>query len=323
MKFIDYLFNKISLYPEQGYALFYYEKGEMFERCNGKLNGSNSDDISFSSNFRLASVSKQFIAFGIVKLINDGKLTYTSSILSIFPELPSYFKDITIKHVLNHTSGIYDYENMDHDDNIQIHDNDIITFLKETKETYFTPGTKYQYSNTGYILLGLVISKVSNRDLAEYIETEIFQKANMNYSKVNYEGFTEISNRAYGHILLDNKMVMKDQYWCSATIGDGGLYSSINDLKKWCKYLYFTKEFIDMKVPNLTGNYDEYGLGIRIVKIKDKELYYHSGSTIGTNTLLLFSADFDLCLLFLTNLNGFSTTKIKELLVEYLENEER
>ena len=66
-----------------------------------------------------------------------------------------------------------------------------------------------------------------------------------------------------------------------------------------------------------------YITSIRIVKIKDKELYYHSGSTIGTNTLLLFSADFDLCLLFLTNLNGFSTTKIKELLVEYLENEER
>ena len=77
-----------------------------------------------------------------------------------------------------------------------------------------------------------------------------------------------------------------------------------------------------MKIPNLVGNYDEYGLGIRIVKVNNNEFYFHSGSTIGTNTLLLFSVDLDLCFLFLTNINGFNTTRIKDLLVEFLMNEE-
>ena len=322
MKFIDYLFKNIQFNPNQGYAMFYYHKGEVFNKCLGKLKDKDSEEITLDSNFRLASVSKQFIAFAIVKLVNEGKLAYQQNIKSIFTDLPDYFENITVKHLLNHTSGIFDYENVEHDENIQISDGDILTFLRNTSETYFTPGSKYQYSNTGYILLGLIISQISKRELNEYIETEIFKPSKMYNSKVNLEGITNISNRAYGHIMEKDCYIVKDQYWCSATIGDGGLYSSINDLKCWCKYLNSSKEFQEMKIPNLVGNYDEYGLGIRIVKVNNNEFYFHSGSTIGTNTLLLFSVDLDLCFLFLTNINGFNTTRIKELLVEFLMNEE-
>ena len=320
MKFIDYLYNKNLFHAKQGYALFYYQDGECFEKCVGKLSDENSDNITFNSNFRLASVTKQFIAFVIVKLIDDGMLSYNTSVLEVYPELPAYFKDITIKHLLNHTSGIYDYEDMDHTDK-QISDEDILVFLKSTDKTYFIPGEKYQYSNTAYILLGLIISKVSKRALDEYIETEIFEKAGMFNSKVNYEGKTKVSNRAYGHIIVNNELVVKDQYWCSATIGDGGLYSSIDDLKKWLKYLVNSNEYKSMKIPNLAGNYNEYGLGLRIINVLGNEIIYHSGSTIGTKTLLLFSQDLDLCLIFLTNFNDFNGTTLKELLVEYLEKE--
>lgn len=320
MKFINYLYEKVNFHKNQGYALFYYHNGECFEKCVGKLSDENSDYITYESNFRLASVTKQFIAFGIVKLINDGMLSYNTSIIDIYPELPAYFKDITIKHLLNHTSGIYDYEDMDHTDK-QICDEDILVFLKSTNKTYFVPGEKYQYSNTAYILLGLIISKVSNRALDEFIETEIFEKAGMFNSKVNYEGKTKVSNRAYGHIMVNDELVVKDQYWCSATIGDGGLYSSINDLKKWLKYLVNSNEYKSMKIPNLAGNYNEYGLGLRIINVLGNEIIYHSGSTIGTKTLLLFSQDLDLCLIFLTNFNDFNGTTLKELLVEYFEKE--
>lgn len=320
MKFINYLYEKVNFHKNQGYALFYYHNGECFEKCVGKLSDENSDNITYESNFRLASVTKQFIAFGIVKLINDGMLSYNTSIIDIYPELPAYFKDITITHLLNHTSGIYDYEDMEHTDK-QICDEDILVFLKSTDKTYFIPGEKYQYSNTAYILLGLIISKVSKRSLDEYIETEIFEKAGMFNSKVNYEGKTKVSNRAYGHIMVNDELVVKDQYWCSATIGDGGLYSSINDLKKWLKYLVNSNEYKSMKIPNLAGNYNEYGLGLRIINVLGNEIIYHSGSTIGTKTLLLCSQDLDLCLIFLTNFNDFNGTTLKELLVEYLEKE--
>ena len=322
MSVIEQLKQGLIKHPNQGYALYLYNNGLVYKDVNGKVEDENSDDITFDSCFRLASVSKQFIAFAIVKLVNDNLLSYETTVKELYPQLPEFFNNITIKNLLQHTSGIYDYENMEHDENVQISDEDVLTFLKNTKTTYFEPGSKYQYSNTGYILLGLIISKVTNRELNEYIETEIFKPAKMDNSKVNLEGITKISNRAYGHIIDNDNYIVKDQYWCSATIGDGGLYSSINDLKRWCKYLNNSVEFKDMKVPNIVGNYDEYGLGIRIVKVNDKEFYFHSGSTIGTNTLLLFSVDLDLCFLFLTNINGFSTTKIKELFVEYLLSED-
>lgn len=318
----DLLLKDMIIHEQQGYALYCYHDGHIIEECKGKLKEEDSKNINFDSNFRLASVSKQFIAFGVVNLINEKRLTLDTCILDVFCDLPNYFKDITIKHLLNHTSGIYDYEDMDHDENIQIVDNDIINFLKTTGITYFTPGSTYRYSNTGYILLGLIISKITGRELNEYIETEIFKKANMLSSKVNIEGKTMIKNRAYGHIIKEDKLIVKDQYWCSATIGDGGLYSSINDLKKWVKYLIKTENFKLMKQPNYINNndYNEYGLGIRIVDVNGKELIYHTGSTIGTNTLLLFSLDLNLCVLFLTNINNNSTTKIKEHLVEYFIN---
>ena len=318
----DLLLKDMIIHEQQGYALYCYHDGNIIEECKGKLKEEDSKNIEFDSNFRLASVSKQFIAFGAVNLVIEKKLTFNTCILDIFNDLPNYFKEITIKHLLNHTSGIYDYEDMDHDENVQIVDHDIIDFLKTTSTTYFVPGSTYRYSNTGYILLGLIISKVTGRELNEYIETEIFKNANMLSSKVNIEGKTMIRNRAYGHIINDDKLVVKDQYWCSATIGDGGLYSSINDLKKWIKYLITTDNFKLMKQPNYLNenDYNEYGLGIRIVDVNEKELIYHTGSTIGTNTLLLFSIDLNLCVLFLTNINDNSTTKIKEHLVEYFKN---
>lgn len=321
MDFIKTLYEKVNFHPLQGYALFYYHNGKTYSKCQGKLESKSSSDITFNSNFRLASVTKQFIAFSIVKLINDGMLSYDTCILDIYNDLPCYFKDITIKHLLTHTSGILDYEDMEHTD-AQIKDEDIIDFLKNTDRTFFTPGECYKYSNTAYILLGLIISKVSSRALDEFIETEIFKKAGMINSKVNYEGKTNVLERAYGHLLENDQILVKDQYWCSATIGDGGLYSSINDLKKWLRFLVESDEYKSMKIPNIAGNYNEYGLGIRIIDVLGSEIIYHSGSTIGTKTLILFSEDLDLCLIFLTNFNDFNGTTLKEVLVEYLLNKE-
>ncbi len=321
MKFIDYLYKNVDFNEKQGYALFYYHNGKIFEKCNGKLSDEESDDITFDSNFRLASVSKQFIAFAIVKLINEGLISYDTNILEIYSDFPKYFENITIKHLLTHTSGIYDYENMEHTEE-QISDQDVLEFLKTTTTTYFNVGEKYQYSNTAYILLGQIVRQVSKRELDDFIEEEVFHKAFMFDSKVNYEGKTIVNNRAYGHVLVNNELIVKDQYWCSATIGDGGLYSSINDLKKWIKYLMKSNEYNAMSVPNITPNYSEYGLGIRIVNLDGKKIIYHSGSTIGTKTLLLFSKDLDLCLIFLSNFNDANGTLLKEKLIEYLQNKE-
>lgn len=321
MRVFEELTKNIIIHPEQGYAFYYYHNGEEVKKENGKEGLEKSNDINFNSNFRLASVTKQFIAFGIVRLINHGLISYETTIKELYPELPDYFNKIMIKNLLNHTSGIYNYEDIPHEnDDPQIQDEDIIPFLKTTAGTYFEPGTKYRYSNTAYVLLGLIITKISRVSLGEFYKI-IFKEARMSNSIVNYEGITNISNRAYGHLLNeDGQLYVKDQYWTSATIGDGGIYSSINDLKRWCLFLSQTKEFKDMKIPNYVGEneYNEYGLGIRIIKVNDREIFYHCGDTIGTNTLLLWSKELDLCLIFLTNLGNIDTSIMKDNLISIL-----
>lgn len=308
----------------QGYAFYFKHNDVEIKELNGVLGELGSENITFDSKFRLASVTKHFIGCGIISLIKDGKLSLETKCIDIYPNLPNYFKNITIKHLLNHTSGIYDYEDMPHDTyGKQIQDEDIITFLESTNCTYFEVGTQYKYSNTAYILLGLIIQKVSNINLGIYMKQHVFDVAGLNDTLVNYEPTTKMEHRALGHIIEDGQMVVRDQYWCSATIGDGGIYSTVNDLNKWIDYLESDNLFTDMLlVPNIlpNGTNSEYGLGMRIIECNGHQIYYHCGDTIGTNTLILYSPYYNLRCVFLTNLNGIDTAYIKNNIIEYLKN---
>lgn len=300
----------------QGYAFYYKDQNMEIKEVNGILKDNETQMISFDSHFRLASVTKQFVARGIIELCDIYDIELEDSPQKFFPELPNYFQNVTIKQLLNHTSGIYDYEDMPHNEN-QIHDKDILTFLKTTNNTYFPSGTMYRYSNTGYILLSLIIEKVSNMSIDVFLQKNVFSKAHLTDTLVNYEGKTYINNRAYGHILLNDKLIVKDQYWCSATIGDGGIYSTVNDLNKWIDFLLKDKNklmFETNYLPN--GINTEYGLGMRIIECNNQVIYYHCGDTIGTNTLILFNEN--MRLIFLTNLHDIDTSIIKDDLLNYL-----
>ncbi len=321
MKLIDKLLTGAVIKENQGYAFYYQDNDNLIKKVNGKKEINNNDDINYDTKFRLASVSKQFIGVGIIHLVEENKLSFNTSVLDIYNDLPNYFKNIKIINLLNHSSGIYDYEDMEHDET-QIHDEDIITFLKTTSSTYFEVGTKYRYSNTAYILLGLIIEKISGIKLDQYLKKNVFDKASLNDTLVNYEGITNISNRAYGHIIIDDKLVTKDQYWCSATIGDGGIYSTLNDLNKWIDYLlnnleYYSNNLLSSSIiTNINNTY--YGMGVRTIILNDKKIYYHCGDTIGTNTLVLFSKDYNLRCIFLTNLGSIDTSIIKDNIIKLL-----
>lgn len=310
------LLKNVIKCKNQGYAFYYKDQDLEIKEVNGILKNDEFEQITFDSHFRLASVSKQFIARGIIELYINSKLTFDDSPKKFFSDLPDYFNNITVKQLLNHTSGIFDYEDMPHDDT-QIHDEDILSFLKTTDKTYFEPGTMYKYSNTGYILLGLIIEKVSKTKIDIYLNDNVFSKANLHDTLVNYEGITNIKNRAYGHILIGNELIVKDQYWCSATIGDGGIYSTINDINKWIDFLLNddNKMMFDTNyLPN--GINTEYGLGMRIIEFNNETIYYHCGDTIGTNTLILFNNN--IRLIFFTNLSDIDTSIIKDNLLSYL-----
>ena len=174
------IMNQVIINKEQGYALYFKYNDILIEKTNGLEREDDRFHITFNTCFRLASVSKQFIAYAILLLIEEQLLSFSTPITEIFDDLPQYFKKITIQQLLNHTSGIYDYEKMPHQENDeQIKDKQVLEFLKTTTHTYFKPGTKYQYSNTGYILLGQIIEQISKTKIDEYLKEKIFTKAKL------------------------------------------------------------------------------------------------------------------------------------------------
>lgn len=317
------LLENIVIDNEQGYAFYYEDERGKVEAYQGYQSDTSSNMINSDTNFRLASVSKQFIGLAIYELIKSGKLSYDTCVNDII-NLGKYAKDITIKNLLTHTSGILDYEDMDHTEE-QIHDIDVVKYLQRQDHVKFSPNSEYSYSNSAFVLLGLIIEKVSKRKINEYIESEIFAHIGMNDSKVNIQGVTDIKNRAYGHQYVNGELVVKDQYWCSATIGDGGLYSSVTDLKKWLDYLMSLyknnqAKYADYFKANILNNGEnsEYGFGIRHIVRKGIDIIYHCGSTIGTNTIIGFIPSENKKFIFLTNFDGIDTSKFIDNLVKII-----
>lgn len=293
-----------------GYALYYKDPNnfdEVLEEYSGFSDITDFTPVKDTACFRLASVSKQFIAYGICKLVHDGLLSLDDKLFDIFTGMPEYTKNITVKNLLNHTSGIHDYdEEMEHGEE-QVHDEDVLEWVKKnTSDTYFEIGSKYQYSNTAYILLGLIIKEKSKMSIGEYMDKNVFKPLEMFDTKVNYEPITEFNHRSYGTNYVNGKLVKQDQYWCSATIGDGGIYSNIIDLKKWVKHIQELENmeypFNLMVKPNIIGDTNtEYGFGLRIKEFNGHKIIYHNGFTIGTHTSLGFIKDLDVEFIFLIN----------------------
>jgi CubicO group peptidase (beta-lactamase class C family) len=197
--------------------------------------------IDSSTNFRLASCTKQFTAMAIMLLVHDGKLRYDEHLTDIFPEFPSYGRAIAVYQLLDHTSGLPDYEDlMDKagkllpwTDTHQITDAEVLKLLEAEQRGKFAPGKHWAYSNSGYVVLGLIVAKVSGQSFPEFLNQRIFVPLSMNNTVAYVKGSNQVLNRAYGHSVESGAIVETDQSPTSATLGDGGVYSNLDDLAKW------------------------------------------------------------------------------------------
>lgn len=194
--------------------------------------------IDHRTNFRLASVTKQFTATAIMLLVRDGKLKYETRLPEIFPDFP-YGHRVTIRHLLNHTAGLPDYEELmdrsgkqwtpEH----QITDAEVYDLLKQAPGLKFAPGSKWSYSNSGYVMLGLIVAKVSGQPFDEFVRECIFKPLRMSNTIAYIKGKDSVVYRAFGHVKIGDKLIERDQSSTSATLGDGGVYSNLDDLAKW------------------------------------------------------------------------------------------
>jgi CubicO group peptidase (beta-lactamase class C family) len=241
---LEAIFAPLSDAKAPGLAVLVRKGGRaVFERGYGVRELRTLAAIDPRTNFRLASCTKQFTAMAIMLLVHDGKLRYDESLTEIFPEFPAYGKTITIRNLLNHTSGLQDYELlMEREEKSggrrwteehQIQDADVLALLEKQSTTLFAPGTKWAYSNSGYVVLGSIVTRVSGKTLGEFLRDRIFAPLKMDQTLAYEKGKNEVTNRAFGHSKEASGWRETDQSSTSATMGDGGVYSSLQDLGQW------------------------------------------------------------------------------------------
>jgi len=149
---IDALFQEYDHDNCPGAVVAVWQQGQpIFEKCYGLADLERQVPVTRETSFRLASVTKQFTAAAILILVDRGELALDQTLATLFPELPSYADRITIRQVLNHTSGLVDYESVMADTaSVQVHDRDVLDLVARVDSTYFEPGTQFSYSNSGY-----------------------------------------------------------------------------------------------------------------------------------------------------------------------------
>lgn len=289
-----------------GASLLVIRDGQpIVRRAYGLADVTDGVKATPATNYRLASVTKQFTATAIRRLAEEGKLRLDDRVRQWLPTLPASADTITIRHLLTHTSGLIDYEEvMASDTKEQLHDADVLRLLESEDRTYFVPGTSYRYSNSGYALLALIVERASGVTFATYLKQHIFEPLGMHATVAYEENISPVSDRAYGHTFADNAWTRTDQSLTSAVLGDGGIYSSIDDLAKWDAALYdafYAPAFVPA-TPTDNPNV-EYGFGWRISSHRGERMLWHSGETRGFRNVLMRFPEKHLTVILLTNRN--------------------
>jgi CubicO group peptidase (beta-lactamase class C family) len=251
------------------------------------------------THYRLASVTKQFTAASILLLgipLDDPITKYLA--------LPDYANAITIRHLLSHTSGLPAYEDLiPAGTTQQLKDADVLRILAQQNTTYFSPGTRYRYSNTGYAFLALIVERVSGQRFADFLRESIFKPAGMNTTVAFEEGISTVPNRAYGYS-RNGKWHRTDQSLTSAVLGDGGIYTSTDDLVHWIAWLESGRFDRALKPETVTDDAAvQYGFGWRISEHGGRRLVAHTGETMGFRNALVRFPDQHLTVVVLTNRN--------------------
>lgn len=305
---VDALFRPLVTNGSPGFAVLVIKNGRaVFEQGYGLAELRAKTPITASTNFRLASVTKQFTATAIMLLAHDGKLSYDDKLGQIFPEFPAYGRSITIRELLTHTSGLPDYEDIYgqkfqgvSDDTIpQITDDGVLKLLEEQTKGMFAPGTQWHYSNSGYAVLARIVETVSGMAFPEFLKQRIFDPVGMQNTIAFVKARNEVPHRAFGYRQQQGHWVGSDQSATSAVLGDGGVYSSIEDLQLWDAALanHTLLSAAEMNValnavvvPGGASRDDgtpvQYGFGWFLDPYHGRARTYHDGETSGFRTTI-------------------------------------
>ncbi|MEO8622772.1 MAG: serine hydrolase domain-containing protein [bacterium] len=322
---IDSLMAKYAMRDGPGASVLVIRGGKVtYSKGYGLADVESHVAVTPQTNFRLASLTKQFTATAIMLLVADGKLRYDDAITGLLPGLPALANGVTVRHLLNHTSGLPDYEDFVPDSQTaQVHDRDIPALIAHATGAKFPAGTAFSYSNTGYGLLALIVEQKSGMRFADFLRARIFAPLGMTHTVAHEEGRSVVANRAYGYSVNAAGVRRTDQSNTSAVLGDGGIYSSIADLAKWDRALEqhalvrAEAQRLAWTPPVLGGGQPtEYGFGWFVDRDHGTMRLRHNGESRGfTNSILRFP-DKRLTVVIQTNRSGGAPWDIAQRIAE-------
>jgi CubicO group peptidase (beta-lactamase class C family) len=304
---------------------------EIYSEYEGLANLKTQEKITSKTNFRLASISKTFTAMAILILVEQKYISIEDKLDKFFPNL-IFAKDVKIYNLLNHTSGMPDHEKILYKilkPNEEPDMNSSLQALENySKKLLFSAGTKFKYSDSGYVLLGLIIEKVSKLSYASFLKKYIFEPMQMNSTFVLDKTKPIISNQALGYQKKGNQFTTFDYNPLNYIVGDEGVYSNLDDLSKWwtaweSEVLISEKTLkLVFQAPKLAnGDFGRCGFSWFLNQsFVDLEMIYSPGSWVGFTNIFVYLPKKKIQIILLTNTNDLFNEKLKiEKVLSFLE----
>lgn len=240
--------------------------------------------------FNIASISKQFTAMAIVKLHLEGKLSIDADIREYLPELPDFGEKVTCRHMLHHTSGLRSLHAMLglagwRGDDTRTNE-DLFRYVLNQKDLNFKPGDEYMYCNTGYILMAIIVERLTGENFADWMTAEIFEPLGLNDTYVEDRYNRIVANNATSYYRRGDEFIRSVEYW--GYTGSGNIHSSADDLLKWYRYYYKAPEgwqeafkMMQTTDPFNDGKPNNYAFGVNVREFLGEKSISHGGSIGG------------------------------------------
>jgi CubicO group peptidase (beta-lactamase class C family) len=290
-KGIDEIFATYAKPGGPGCAVGVYQNGKTtFARGYGLANITNEVPITPTTRFTTGSVSKQFTAASIALLVRAGRISLDDDVRKYVPELVDYGTPIKIRHLVHHTSGLRDFwelvdlAGMRPDDGYTV--DDMLALAAKQKGLNFPPGSEYRYSNTGYLVMGVIVKRVTGQSLRQFADSAIFKPLGMTETLFLDDHNEIVPRRAIAY--SPSGKTWKINVWNNDLVGQGGIVTSLADLQKWDENFYSGtlggKEFVDLvqtTEPLSGGGKNDYAFGLTVETYRGQRLVQHTGATGG------------------------------------------
>jgi CubicO group peptidase (beta-lactamase class C family) len=322
---VDALFTAYDGPERPGASVVVIHEGRVvLDRAYGRAELEARTPATQNTHYRLASLTKQFTAMAIMLLVEEGKLGYEDRVVDVLPGFPAALSEVRVRHLLQHTSGIWDYEAfVPATQTVQVKDADVLALLHRAEGTYFPPGSAVRYSNSGYAVLALLVERVGGMPFARFLRERVFTPSGLHTAVAHEEGVSTVPQRAYGYVADAEGFRPRDQSPTSAVLGDGGVYASVLELAKWDLALdahllvSAATQRLAWTAPTLPdGTSTHYGFGWFVDEDGGRPRLSHHGETSGFTNAIVKYPEQRLTVIVLTNRAGGEPWRLAQRLAD-------